>query len=99
MAIQDHLATLVTSPAVLLFSVLIVTPTLLLINDVLRWWRLPPGPTPLPFIGNKFDIPKSQPWLQFEEWSKKYGSIFTLWIGRKPTLMFEQLYFRAKHNG
>jgi cytochrome P450 len=32
-------------------------------------------------------IPKSAPWIQFEKWSKMYGPIFTLWIGRRPTVI------------
>lgn len=71
----------------LVLSSLIVIPIVILIHDIFQWLRLPPGPTPIPFMGNKFDIPKSQPWIQFEKWSKQYGPIFTLWIGRKPTLI------------
>ena len=59
----------------------------LVLHDAYLWSRLPRGPLPLPFVGNKFNIPKAKPWLQFEQWSKKYGPIFTIWIGRKPTLV------------
>lgn len=48
---------------------------------------MPPGPTPLPFVGNKLDLPKTKPWIQFEKWSRIYGPIFTIWIGRKPTIV------------
>lgn len=48
---------------------------------------MPPGPRPLPFVGNKFDIPKSHPWIQFQKWSQIYGPIFTLWLGRRPTVI------------
>ncbi|KIW70893.1 hypothetical protein PV04_03126 [Phialophora macrospora] len=57
------------------------------IHDVILWKRMPPGPQPLPFVGNKFDIPSKYPWIQFQEWSKKYGPIFTLWLGRRPTVI------------
>lgn len=57
------------------------------IHDVILWKRMPPGPQPLPFIGNKFDIPSKYPWIQFQEWSKKYGPIYTLWLGRRPTVI------------
>ncbi|PVH85068.1 cytochrome P450 [Cadophora sp. DSE1049] len=60
-------------------------PVLILFNDIWTWYRMPPGPTPLPFIGNK--LPTSKPWVQFQEWSKKYGPIFTIWVGRRPTLV------------
>jgi cytochrome P450 len=72
---------------ILVLSSLIIIPLVILIHDIFQWFQLPPGPTPIPFIGNKFDIPKSQPWIQFQKWSKQYGPIFTLWIGRKPTLI------------
>jgi cytochrome P450 len=81
---------LFTSPtyAILsLVSALAIVALGIILHDVLLWFRLPPGPLPLPFIGNKFDIPKAKPWLQFQQWSKKYGPIFTIWIGRKPTLV------------
>ena len=62
-----------------------VIPLLILLSDVWKWLRMPPGPPPLPFIGNK--LPTSKPWIQFQEWSKKYGPIFTIWVGRRPTLV------------
>lgn len=57
------------------------------VHDVILWKRMPPGPQPLPFIGNKFDIPAKYPWIQFQEWSRKYGPIFTIWLGRRPTVI------------
>lgn len=58
-----------------------------LIHDVILWKRMPPGPQPLPFIGNKFDVPKRHPWIQFQEWSRQYGPIYTVWFGRRPTVI------------
>lgn len=60
---------------------------LILIQDIIRWARLPRGPLPIPFIGNKLDLPQTKPWIQFQKWSKIYGPIFTVWIGRRPTLV------------
>ena len=59
----------------------------ILISDLVLVYRMPPGPRPLPFIGNKLDIPKSHPWIQFQKWSEKHGPIYTLWLGRRPTLI------------
>jgi cytochrome P450 len=73
-----------------LFSALAGVLTILLsvlLVDIYRWLHLPAGPIPLPFIGNKLSLPQSQAWLQFDEWAKKYGPIFTIWIGRTPTLV------------
>ncbi|KAF9489406.1 cytochrome P450 [Pleurotus eryngii] len=36
---------------------------------------LPPGPKGLPLVGNVADLPRSQPWLGFAEFEKKYGGI------------------------
>jgi hypothetical protein len=38
----------------------------------------PPGPRPIPLIGNLFDIPKDFSWLEYTQMSKKYGTGFFL---------------------
>ncbi|KAF2113997.1 cytochrome P450 [Lophiotrema nucula] len=84
MAIESIFSSL---PPYAWLSLLVAVPALTLLRDVWVWLRMPPGPTPLPFIGNKLQLPKSQPWIQFEKWSKVYGPIFTIWIGRQPTVV------------
>lgn len=85
--LTNYLPALTAHPLLLAFSALVVIPAIILAHDILQWLRLPPGPTPLPFIGNNLSIPAKSPWIQFEKWSHEYGPIFTLWIGRKPTLI------------
>ncbi|KAI0275201.1 cytochrome P450 [Gloeopeniophorella convolvens] len=36
--------------------------------------QLPPGPKGWPIIGNLLDMPKSQEWITFQQWSKDYES-------------------------
>ncbi|KAL3474493.1 cytochrome P450 [Aspergillus californicus] len=66
---------------------LVLVPVAILVHDIILWKRLPPGPRPLPLIGNKHQIPPRHPWIQFREWSKIYGSIYTIWLGRRPTIV------------
>jgi cytochrome P450 len=49
--------------------------------------QLPPGPKPLPLIGNLFQLPKSLPWLQIHRWSKQYGPIMHLNMGGQPLIL------------
>jgi hypothetical protein len=50
-------------------------------------FKQPPGPFPLPIIGNTFSLPETKPWIYFEELAKKYNTpLLTFWIGRNPTI-------------
>ncbi|KAF9235266.1 cytochrome P450, partial [Melanogaster broomeanus] len=35
----------------------------------------PPGPPPLPIVGNVRGINPNEPWLTYSEWSKVYGDL------------------------
>ena len=59
-----------------------------LTSDYITYTRLPPGPRPLPLVGNAFQFPKGQPlWRTLTTWSETYGPIFGLFLGRTPTLI------------
>ena len=45
--------------------------------------RMPPGPFPLPIVGNTYSLPENKPWIYFEDLSKQYNApLITFWIGR-----------------
>ena len=58
-----------------------------LIGDFILYLRMPPGPRPIPLIGNKLEVPQKHPWIRFQEWAKEYGPIYTIWLGRRPTII------------
>ncbi|KAH7928202.1 cytochrome P450 [Leucogyrophana mollusca] len=39
---------------------------------------LPPGPQPLPLVGNLFALDRARPWLTYTEWGKRYGELVTV---------------------
>ncbi|KAJ5937278.1 hypothetical protein N7454_004933 [Penicillium verhagenii] len=48
---------------------------------------MPPGPFPLPLIGNTHLLPDNKPWIYFENLAKEYKSpMITFWTGRRPTI-------------
>jgi hypothetical protein len=47
-------------------------------HQIRRGLPYPPGPRPLPIIGNLLDIPKEFSWLAYIEHSKKYGTTLSL---------------------
>jgi hypothetical protein len=59
-----------------LFAVLSFLVTLWAIRDHRRQGGLPypPGPRPLPIIGNLLDIPKEFSWLAYTRLAEKYGT-------------------------
>uniref|UniRef100_A0A9J7XJX4 Uncharacterized protein n=1 Tax=Cyprinus carpio carpio TaxID=630221 RepID=A0A9J7XJX4_CYPCA len=47
----------------------------------------PPGPTPLPFIGNVFNLDAKQPHIHLTKMSAQYGNIFSLRLGSLNTVV------------
>ncbi|KAI0318070.1 cytochrome P450 [Amylostereum chailletii] len=47
-----------------------------------RQTPLPPGPRPLPFVGNVFDISQTTPWKTFTKWGIEYGSVVAIKVFR-----------------
>ncbi|XP_049711275.1 cytochrome P450 2C42-like isoform X1 [Elephas maximus indicus] len=49
--------------------------------------KLPPGPTPLPIIGNSLQLNFKNISKSLHDLSKTYGPVFTLYLGMKPTVV------------
>ena len=43
-----------------------------------RGLGLPPGPRPLPIVGNLFHLPKDMPWVTYRDWAIRYGGMPSL---------------------
>ncbi|EGO24642.1 hypothetical protein SERLADRAFT_408541 [Serpula lacrymans var. lacrymans S7.9] len=55
----------------------------------------PPGPKPLPFIGNIFDVPTDKPWLTFVNWKAKYGDLMSFTIFRRRMVIINSAELAA----
>jgi len=68
----------------------------LLIDYVLLLYKrskMPPGPFPLPIVGNVLHFPREKPWYKFEEWSNKFNNpMITVWIGRNPIVVLNDAW-------
>uniref|UniRef100_A0A3P9PYV8 Cytochrome P450 2G1-like n=1 Tax=Poecilia reticulata TaxID=8081 RepID=A0A3P9PYV8_POERE len=67
--------------ATFLLSVLIVALLWFVSGKNTKKYRLPPGPSPLPLIGNLLQLEKTAPFKSFLEFSKTYGPVMTFNLG------------------
>uniref|UniRef100_G1KGI4 Uncharacterized protein n=1 Tax=Anolis carolinensis TaxID=28377 RepID=G1KGI4_ANOCA len=68
--------------------------TFLIIADYIRQRRprgFPPGPRPLPFVGNLFSVDITKPHLSSEKFMEIYGKIFSLQLGKFPFVIVNGL--------
>nr|XP_043904813.1 cytochrome P450 2K1-like [Solea senegalensis] len=49
--------------------------------------RRPPGPRPLPMLGNQLQLDHKKPQKTFMEWSKENGSVFRGFMGQKKVVV------------
>uniref|UniRef100_G1SRQ5 Cytochrome P450 n=1 Tax=Oryctolagus cuniculus TaxID=9986 RepID=G1SRQ5_RABIT len=69
----------------LLLAALLACLTVMILLSVWRqrklWGKLPPGPTPLPFIGNYLQLNTEQMYDSLMKISERYGPVFTIHLG------------------
>ncbi|XP_075463054.1 cytochrome P450 2G1-like isoform X2 [Ascaphus truei] len=56
-------------------------------STMYRRRNLPPGPTPLPVIGNLLQIKRGRMVKSLMDLSEKYGSVYTLYFGSRPVII------------
>ncbi|KAF8504849.1 cytochrome P450 [Russula emetica] len=85
-------------PAVSLVLTILVLVSLLIaaflaIRDYQKRQGLPypPGPRPLPLIGNLFDVPKEFSWLTYARLSEKYGDVLSFHVFGKAIVVLNSL--------
>lgn len=81
--LYDILHCSMDSPIVVILTTSFITALGWLFFSQRRPKDFPPGPTPLPIIGNLHQIDEGLPYLTFNDWSKQYGPIVGLRLGTK----------------
>ena len=65
------------------------------------YWKrraFPPGPAPLPLIGNIHQIASKPPGYEtFQKWHKEYGGCYTYWVSERPVVAVADYDLIQKH--
>nr|XP_033810452.1 cytochrome P450 2G1-like [Geotrypetes seraphini] len=56
-------------------------------GSIKKWGKMPPGPTPLPFIGNILQMRPNNILNSFKKLNMKYGSVYMLYLATEPVLV------------
>lgn len=58
--------------------------------------ELPPGPWPLPIIGDGLSIDAKEPFRTFEKWTKSYGRIYSVIMGNQLVIVLSDVELMKK---
>ncbi|XP_053577730.1 cytochrome P450 2F3 [Bombina bombina] len=75
------------SGTTILLLIFLITCLVFLTKWVRPSKRLPPGPMPLPFIGNMHQVKTNDLIESLVELSKKYGPLYTIYLGSRPAVV------------
>ncbi|XP_012891574.1 PREDICTED: cytochrome P450 2G1-like [Dipodomys ordii] len=56
-------------------------------SQINKGGKLPPGPTPIPFLGNVLQVRIDAFFHSFMKLQKKYGNVFTVYLGPRPVVI------------
>ncbi|XP_071999887.1 cytochrome P450 2C5-like isoform X2 [Engystomops pustulosus] len=74
-------------PVTVLLSILICIFLAKVLSNQKEHPNYPPGPRPLPIIGNILDLNVERPYLSFQELAKTYGPVFSVRIGAQKMVV------------
>ncbi|CAH1791288.1 unnamed protein product [Owenia fusiformis] len=78
-------------PTMLIFTTVFLL-SLWIVTRRQKYSNLPPGPRPLPFIGNLLLLIKTpSTYKLFHELAQQYGGIFTIWFGSQCTIVLSNV--------
>ncbi|XP_066271325.1 steroid 17-alpha-hydroxylase/17,20 lyase-like [Branchiostoma lanceolatum] len=52
---------------------------------------LPPGPTPLPLIGNLLNLMGADPHIRMTQMARKFGDVYQVWIGMEKVVVINDI--------
>ncbi|KAI0352615.1 CyP450 monooxygenase [Trametes cingulata] len=67
-----------TLPLVIVIPILLYVRSLFVWRDRIHRLPLPPGPRPLPILGNLYNMPKERPWEAYRDMQQEYGDLIYL---------------------
>ncbi|KAI1710509.1 cytochrome p450 domain-containing protein [Ditylenchus destructor] len=77
--------------SIFLLAVYSIISLILFYNFYYKRRKLPPGPTPLPLVGNLWSFVRNPPGDTLHlGWQKKYGPIYTMWLGETPVVCISE---------